>query len=103
LNPLSDPDASLLEAITRGEWTINGFRNADVRKYLHPLSSRSPEQTRRRSAAVTRKLRLLRAHGLIRKIKGSHRYLLTENGRKLITLLLTARKADVQQLTALAI
>ena len=102
LNPLSEPDAALLEIISRGEWTINGFRNADVRKYLHPLPTRSPDQTRRRSALVTRKLRLLRAHGLIRKIKGSHRYLLTKNGRKLITLLLTARKADVQQLTALA-
>ena len=102
MNPLSEPDAALLEIISRGEWTINGFRNADVRKYLHPLPTRSPDQTRRRSATVTRKLRLLRAHGLIRKNKGSHRYLLTKNGRKLITLLVTARKADVQQLTTLA-
>ena len=102
LNPLSEPDAALLEIISRGEWTINGFRNKDIRKYLYPPPSRSPVQTRRRSAAVSRKLRLLRAHGLIRKIKGSHRYLLTQNGRQLITLLLTARKADVQQLTALA-
>lgn len=102
LNPLGGPDAALLEIIGRGEWTINGFRNADIRKYLHPLRSGSPEQARRRSAAVTRKLRLLRAHGLIRKINGSHRYQLTRNGRKLITLLLTASKANVQQLTALA-
>jgi len=102
INPLSEPDAALLESLSRGEWTINGFRNADLRKYLYPLSSRSPALARRRTAAVSRKLRLLRAHRLIRKVTGSHRYLLTENGRKLITLVLTARKTDVQQLMALA-
>ena len=102
LNPLSPADATLLEILSRGDWTINGLRNADLRKHLYPLPVRSPEQARRRSAALSRKLRLLRAHGLIRKIQGSHRYLLTQDGRKLITLLLTARNADVQQLTALA-
>ena len=102
LNPLSQPEATLLEIVSRGEWTINGFRNADLRKHLYPLATRSKEQAHRRSAAVSRKLRLLRAHGLIRKVPGSHRYLLSTEGRKLITLLLAARKADVQQLSAFA-
>jgi hypothetical protein len=102
INPLSQPDAGLLEILSRGEWTINGFRNADLRKYLYPLPSRSPALARRRTSAVSRKLRLLRAHRLIRKVTGSHRYFLTEDGRKLITLVLTAKKADVQQLLALA-
>lgn len=102
LNPLSQPDATLLEIVSRGEWTINGFRNADLRKQLYSSATRSPEQARQRSGAVSRKLRLLRAHGLIRKVPGSHRYLLTVEGRRLITLLLAARKADVQQLTAFA-
>jgi hypothetical protein len=39
---------------------------------------------------------------LIKKIPGSHRYLLTVEGRKLITLLLAARKADIEQLAAFA-
>jgi hypothetical protein len=47
-------------------------------------------------------LRLLRAHGLLRKISGTHRYVVTEGGRKIITALLAARQADVEQLTALA-
>jgi hypothetical protein len=102
LNPFSEPDVSLLEIVSRGEWTLNGFRNADLRKFLCPLPSRSEQQARRRSGAVSRKIRLLRGHGLIRKIKGSHRYFLTEDGRKLITLVMAARKADVQQLTAFA-
>jgi hypothetical protein len=102
LNPLSQLDATLLETISRGEWTLNGFRNADLRKLLYPVSSSSEQQARRRSGAISRKLRLLRAHGLIRKITGSHRYLLTQEGRKLITLLLTARNANVEQLAAFA-
>lgn len=102
LNPLNPSDAELLEILSRGEWTLNGLRNADLRKHLYSLPARSAQQARRRSAAVTRKLRLLRAHGLIRKIPRSHRYRLTQQGRELITLLLTARNADVQQLTALA-
>jgi hypothetical protein len=102
LNPLNQTDATLLEILSRGEWTINGFRNADLRKFLYPLPSRTDQQNRRRSGAVSRKLRLLRAHGLIRKVAGSHRYFLTDHGRKLVTLLLAARKADVQQLTAFA-
>ena len=59
-------------------------------------------QERRRAAAVTRRLRLLRAHGLLKKVSGTHRYVVNENGRKIITALLTARMADVEQLTALA-
>ncbi|MBI5387921.1 MAG: hypothetical protein HZA90_24935, partial [Verrucomicrobia bacterium] len=31
-----------------------------------------------------------------------HRYVVTEGGRKIITALLAARQADVEQLTALA-
>ena len=102
LNPLSEPDATLLEIVSRGEWNLNGFRNADLRKLLYPLPSRSQQQARRRSGAVSREIRLLRGHGLIRKVKGSHRYFLTQEGRKLTTLVMAARKADVQQLTAFA-
>jgi hypothetical protein len=103
LNPLNPADATLLEVLSRGEWTINGFRNRDLRKYLYPRQTRSKKETRRQSAASSRKLRLLRAHGLIKKVPHAHRYLLTSDGRKLITLLLAARKADVQQLTAFAV
>jgi hypothetical protein len=101
LNPWSEKDAALLTAVSRGEYMINGCRNRDVRRQLWPKSG-TQETERKRAAAVTRQLGLLRAHGLLRKISGTHRYILTETGRKIITALLTARQADVQQLTALA-
>jgi hypothetical protein len=55
-----------------------------------------------RSAWVSRKLGLLRAHGLITKITGTHRYQLTAAGRKAITTILTALRSTVRQLTPMA-
>ena len=101
LNPWSEKDAALLAAVSRGEYTINGRRNRDVRRQLWAKVGTDKEE-RRRAAAVTRQLRLLRAHGLLRKVSGTHRYVVTEGGRKIITALLAARQADVEQLTALA-
>ena len=101
LNPWSENDAALLQAVSRGEYAINGLRNRDLRRQLWPKSG-NPKQERQRAGKVTRQLRLLRAHGLLRKVSGTHRYVLTPQGRKIITAVLAARQADVQQLTALA-
>jgi len=101
LNPLGARDGALLEIVNRGEFALNGFRNRDVRARLYPRKTN--RQTERRQAnAVTRQLVLLRAHGLIAKVSHTHRYIVTEKGRATITALLSARCADVDQLTALA-
>ena len=100
LNPWAQ-DAQLLEIVSRGEFALNGLRNRDLRRQLYPAAGDKAEQ-RRRSAAVTRKLALLRAHGLIRKVTGTHRWVLTDNGRRIVTALLAARQANVDQLTQLA-
>lgn len=101
LNPWAEPDATLLAVLQRGEWTVNGFRNRDVRAALYPGKADATEQ-RRRSGRVTRALARLRAHGLIRKVSGTHRYQVTASGRAIITALLAARQADVEKLIALA-
>ena len=101
LNPWSAEDAALLQAVSRGEFTIAGLRNRDLRTLLYPGKC-SPQQQRRRAAKTTRKLSLLRAHGLLRKVSGTHRYQLTQKGRRIVTALLAARQADVDQLTKLA-
>jgi hypothetical protein len=98
LNPMGAEDASLLETISRGEFAINGFRNRDVRACLYPKPTADAKEQKSRSAAVTRKLRLLRAHGLIKKVPKTHRYTLTKRGREIITTLLAARSADAQKL-----
>jgi hypothetical protein len=101
LNPWADKDAVILQAVNRGEFVINGFRNRDLQPLL--FCSRATEQEKqRRAGIVTRKIRLLRGHGLIRKVSGTHRYVVTEKGRRIITALMSARQANIEQLTALA-
>jgi hypothetical protein len=102
LNPLAADDAALLETVQRGEFLIDGFRNRDLRRLLYAGEADTPAEERRRSAAVTRKLRLLRAHGLIQKIPKSHRYQVSPKGRTAISALLAARQADTAKLTQAA-
>jgi hypothetical protein len=102
LNPLSAADAALLAAVNRGEFALNGLRNRDLRVLLFGPQSPCAKTRRRQAASITRKLRLLRAHGLIRKVSHTHRYLVTEEGRRIITALLSALNADVEQLTKMA-
>jgi len=102
LNPFSTDDARLLETVNRGEFSINGFRNRDLRVLLSRATPADPAEQRRQSAAVTRKLRLLRAHGLIRKVPKTHRYMLSKKGQTAITALLTARAADTAKLATAA-
>ena len=92
-------DLAVLRAISRGEFVTAGFRNRELRPLLYPksLTALTTEQ-RRLSAKVSRKLRLLRAHGLIRKISRTHRYQLTERGQLLAAALHATRDANIKQL-----
>src|SRR5271165_2759904 len=67
---------------------------------------KQPKPTSWRSDAgvepLLRHFALLRAHGLLRKLPRTHRYQLTAKGRRIITALLAACYADVEQLTKIA-
>jgi hypothetical protein len=102
LQPFAPDDRQLLQAISRGEFTLNGVRNRDVQRLCFAQPATTPAETRRRSAWASRKLRLLRAHDLIYKVTGTHRYQLTKAGRIATTAILTALRSSVRQLTAAA-
>ncbi len=102
LHPFAPDDRQLLQAISRGEFTLNGVRNRDVQRLCFAQPSTTPAEARRRSAWASRKLRLLRAHGLIYKVTGTHRYHLTTAGRITTTAILTALRSSVRQLTQTA-
>lgn len=102
LRPFEGDDAKLLAAIGRGEFLISGFRNADLRRLLFGEAEASPEEARRQSARITRLLRMLRAHGVIRKIPKTHRYRLTQRALPAIAALTAAKNATVKTLTQLA-
>jgi hypothetical protein len=97
---LSDrDDIALLEAISHGEFATAGFRNRDIRGLLHPAARNgSAREQRRLSAAISRRLRLLRAHGIVRKLPKTHRYRLTMRGQLLTAALFATRTATINQL-----
>jgi hypothetical protein len=87
-----DPnELHLLKTIAGGEFFITGFRNRDIARLLFPQDCASKKERKRISAAVSYRLRILRAHGLILKVHRSHRYFVTKKGRAVITALLSAQ------------
>jgi hypothetical protein len=97
---IGDPDdLALLELVSRGEFKTAGLRNRDLRRLLFPTVPAADERERRRlSAKLSRKLRLLRAHGLIKRIHRTHRYQLTQRGQLLTTALRATRDANIKSL-----
>jgi hypothetical protein len=94
-------DKELFAAINHGEFLINGFRNRDLQKLLYTTEAESPNDRRRRSSAISRKLRLLRAHGIIQKMPRTHRYHVTDAGRTILVAVLTAARTSLSQLNQL--
>jgi hypothetical protein len=97
LQPLSPADQALFLAALRGEHRLRGFRNADLRAHLDPADAHDAGERRRRSARVTRRIQLLRAHGLIAKIPRTRRYRLTHNGELLMSSAIYVRYKHLPQ------
>lgn len=101
LHPWAE-DKELFTAVNQGAFLINGFRNRDLQKLLYHAGAQSPIQRRRRSAALSRKLRLLRSHGLIQKVPRTHRYHVTDAGRIILIAVLTSARTSVHPLNQIA-
>lgn len=102
LNPVTGVDAELASLVLRGEFALKGFRNRDLRELRHGGASNSSDR-RRQANQISRHLRLFREHGLIRKVKGSHRYLLTAEGRRVLPVFATARGMSSEKLNKLVV
>jgi hypothetical protein len=104
LHLFREDDHRLLEAVNRGEFMLRGLRNRDLQEILYPPappdSPLTPKEKRRRSAAVSRKLRILRAHGLIQKLPKTHRYQVTSRGRLAITAILMMDRTSIAVLNS---
>jgi len=100
LNPFSADDAELLAAVNDPKHAANGLRNRELLAMLYAKPARTPVDQRRRSGRVTRLIRLLRAHGILRKVPKTHRYHVSPEGRKALTALLAAGNANTEFLTS---
>jgi DNA-binding MarR family transcriptional regulator len=68
-------DLTVLLAVLRGEFNIGGFRNKDLRKFF----KLKPSQ-------ISRLVKRLRIHGLIKKVGKSYKYYLTALGKETIIM-----------------
>jgi hypothetical protein len=100
LRPITPEETELFRAILRGEHLIQGFRNKDLRRLLTDGDERNPVRRRQVSGRITRQLRLLRAHGLIRKVSKTSYYRITDKGHLVMTTALRIRELDVAQTAA---
>jgi hypothetical protein len=73
-NFFADADLRVFHALIGGKNTISGFRNTDLRERL-------PDQS---SGQISRCLKRLRVHGLIKRIGASYKYYLTKIGCKVV-------------------
>jgi len=81
-NLLAEEDASLFRLLARGEFFISGFSNKSLRQHL----------LRKNSGQVSRLLKRLRVHGLIKKVSRQYKYYLTEFGRQVVLMALKLRE-----------
>lgn len=102
LRPWSSEDLALLRAINRGEHFLNGFRNRDLVALLYPESLPAPDKRRQASVRVSYRLRLLRAHRIIKKVPHTHRYQVTAKGRQIVTAILQSQELTLAKLTDIA-
>jgi len=100
LRPVSPPEAAVFAAVLKGQFLVKGFTNRDVREQVDSVKGADPRERCRASARTTRRLRLLRAHGLIRKVGGTRYYRVTPKGHQIMTAALKLRQADVAKLVA---
>jgi hypothetical protein len=102
LHLLGADDLALRRAVGHGGDVVNGFANRDLRQRLYGKAAGDAVAAKRRSAAVTRKIRLLRAHGIIANVGKTRRYRITPFGQALLTAVVSAQAARPAQLQAAA-
>lgn len=101
LEPTSK-DLQILNALADPRLAVAGFTNKDLRSLLADTTRYSGKTEKQRSGMTTRSIRLLRDHGVIRKLPKARRYQLTPRGRQLVTALQAALGASIEELLAIA-
>ena len=94
LRPIDPEEAKLFSVLTDGKFLLQGFRNSDLRERLFPKAHRQPDQRRKASGRISRHLRLLRAHKLIRKVSGTFYYRITKHGHQVMATALKLRETN---------
>ena len=84
-NLFSAADLALFRALLRGEFAISSFRNSSLRRVLAGYSG----------AQISRLLKRLHLHGLIKKVGHTYKYYLTQLGKEAAAAALKLRELVV--------
>ncbi len=84
-NLFDSGDETLLRVIARGEFNISGLQNKTIRRFL----------PKKNSGQVSRLLKRLRLHGLIKKVGRTYKYYLTQFGKDVVATGLKLRELVV--------
>ncbi len=93
-NLVTAEDCALFKAVLAGEHALHGFRNKDVQVRLYTAPAETEKEQRQQSMRVSRQLAKLRGHGLIKKVKKSRLYRVTEKGYQVMAAAVYCRNKE---------
>jgi hypothetical protein len=95
-------DLEILQAISNPPFKISGLTNKMLREHLSGTGFGARRTEKQLSAKISRHLRMLRAHGIVRKLPRQNRYQLTIKGVRLTNVLNTFLAASTENLLKMA-
>ena len=95
-------DNELLCSVSDSKYDVHAITNKQLQKALVGTAWAKGMTGKRLSGRISRHLRLLREHGLIRKLPNQRKYTLTDKGRRLTAAVDIALAASVNELLKLA-
>lgn len=95
-------DRELLEAISDPAFRVSGLTNKMLRERLSSTDFGAKCTDKQLSARISRSLRMLRAHGIIRKLPKQNRYQLTLKGLRLTNILNAVMVISTENLLKIA-
>ena len=96
-------DIELLRAVSDPKYCVDAISNKQLQIALGNTPWAHGKDGRKLAARISRHLRLLREHGLIKKLPNQHKYMLTDKGRLLTTALnqfMGVKVSDLAKLSA---
>lgn len=100
---ITGKDRELLTAISDPVFDVSHITNKQLQAKLGALTWAKGMKQKQLSSKISRQLRLLRDHGLIKKVANQHKYSLTKKGREITTALnvmLAASTNDLMKISA---
>ena len=85
INFFDSDERDLLLTIARGEFNLGGFQVRNLRRFLGHLSG----------SQLSRRIKRLLKHRLIKKVAGTYRYYLTRLGRRVISAAFRLREGSI--------